>query len=284
MARRTENMLEAFKVSREQAIEAQKEAQKEAERQSLRDAMPQPSESVASRIVRSLPGIKKVEEGGAKPVVPGAASGSKTGVQPDPARALVDYDAGGARALPSSSLVKEFEGRIPMSPWTLIGFSVTLAALSFVLGWQLSARVDRSPKPVLDAGPEGAGLGRLPDPSALPGQIPGQVAAEADPVRPNPADLAFADPSNHYTLVVDQHNDNRLGRERAVAQYQYLAAQGFPVVQPQLRGDVIYLLVGASPDREQLSKLTAELHALPYPGSTNRTFSSAYTERIENFF
>ncbi len=296
MARRTENMLEAFKVSREQAIEATRQALE-----------PQP-ETMGQKLRRSLPkgwkpGGSKEDEGsqgpvgpegqvsapaeqpagspalrGANPVPVGTAMAQGLGVQPGPARSLVDYSDHG------NTTVQDFEGRIPMSPWTLIGFSVTLALLSFVLGWQLGMRGDREAK-APDNGPlQGSLAGQLPDPAALPGRddVPLQAAPLED--QAGLADLAFEDPSNHYTLVVDQFNDNRKGRERAIAQYRYLNAQGFPVMQPRLRGDVVYILVGAAPERGNLAELLVQLQALPYPGSQDRTFSNSYQERIENFF
>jgi len=263
MARRNDHMLEAFQVSREQAIAAQ------------REALAPPAESIGQRLQRSLG--RKPEEPLAK--APNAPSQPTPGrfpaaAQPSTPRPLVDYS--------SPSPLHEEETGLRVSPWTLLGFSVTLAGLSFVLGWQVG-RIGRvaAATPVARPASDGNGLQQLPDPGAWPGQ---PTPAVADEGTLDPADIAFQDPSNHYTLVVDQYNDNALGRERAIAHYLYLRGQGFPVVRPRLRGDVVYLLVGAAGDREALGSLLSQVQVLPYPGSQDRTFSTAYLERIEDFF
>ena len=240
MARRRENMLEAFKASREQAIQEQREA-----------LQPEPA-SVRERLQRSL--ARTGARTGSKATAPpgtsshgAAASGQgplpvvPSGVKPSPPRALVD---------PNSPDRKGGMG-LQLSPWVLVGYSLTLAILSFVLGWQLGGRQAAPTTPeVVHAGVAPADPIALPD----PGQLPEGEGAWQEP-EPTPdgeagavltaADIAFEDPSNMYTLVIDQFNNNATGKERVGTLYHYLQGQGFPVIRPRLRGSVIYLLVGA---------------------------------------
>lgn len=286
MARRRQNMLEAFKVSRDQAIQAQREAAKEARRESD----PGDAFSVRERLQRTWnrasgrsDGTVQVNPQGQPPQTAPRSAGTSPlpvvpggPVQPSPPRALVD---------PNSPNRKGGMG-LELSPWVLVGYSLTLALLSFVLGWQLGERsAAPAEAPVVTAGfttptPQG-----LPDPGQLPEQgtlgTQGGGSAEA---QWSAADIAFEDPTNMYTLVIDQFNDNPTGRERVGVMYRYLQGQGFPVIQPRLRDDVIYLLVGAAPEDSDLSALLRELKALPVPGSKERTFQSAYSCRIDSFF
>ncbi len=292
MARRRGNMLEAFQVSREKSLQAQKAAEQAVQRDVL---VPSP-ETVAQRLKRKARGLSgaptpEPDSDGLLAVdlqepLPGA-SGMDVGKSP--ARSMVDFPD------PDAAQVKrqlEKSITLQMGPLGLLATALAMILIAFWGGYRIGER--HGTNNAMAA--EGAGIQRaawmdrspvpqdLPDPGALPGDgdhnlgdlaLDGQVSA---------ADLAFEDPSNHFTLVVDQHNDNDLGWERALASYQYLQSQGLPAIYPRIRGDVVYLLVGASPDRSSLGDLLKQVQVLAYPGSPDRTFGTAYQERIENFF
>ncbi|MCP5020454.1 MAG: hypothetical protein GY930_01650 [bacterium] len=297
MARRRGNMLEAFQVSREKSLQAQMAAQKAMQRD---DLVPS-AETVAQRLKRKTKGLGGAAESEldseemprAQTQAPvQAPEAQDLGGVGSPARSVVDFPDPGTAAV-KRQLEKSIT--LQMGPLGLLASALAMILVAFWGGYRIGERqgsnnalagigtgveqpawMDRSPVPQ-----------DLPDPGALPGEggyAPGQTGDLAAEGQVSAADLAFEDPSNHFTLVVDQHNDNDLGWERAVASYQYLKAQGLPAVYPRIRGDVIYLLVGASPDRASQNELLKLVHALSYPGSQDRTFSTAYQERIENFF
>jgi len=285
-------MLEAFKASRDQTLQAE------------RDALnPEPA-SVRERLQRSLsrPGSKSEAEKalaaqveasrsassatGTLPVAPGGpASGpgsassaaSPSGAMPSKPQPLVD----------TSQPSEEPQG-VMLSPWFLIGYSLTLGVLAFVLGWQLGDRNgSHGDAGLAEAGIVNAGPKTLPNPAVLPNQVGFEDSTEAEATSesaPSVADLAFENPANRHTLVAESFNHHRQGRERAIAHYHYLKDQGFPVIKPRLKDNVIYLLVGAAPDEASLRALLRELKALQYPGSQGRTFSGAYGSPIHHVF
>ncbi|MCA9003400.1 MAG: hypothetical protein KDB61_15860, partial [Planctomycetes bacterium] len=207
-----------------------------------------------------------------------------------PARPVVDFPEPGAAAIK-----KELDKSITlaMGPLGLLASAFALVLISFWGGYRIGHRQGTEAGGGAPTAQNAAWMDLVPVPQELPNpgalsEVPAGAGPEASesagdwPV--TEADLAFENPGNHFTLVVDQHNDNDLGWGRALANYQYLISQGMPAVYPRTRGDVIYLLVGASPDRDSLDGLLKEMQGLPYPGSQDRTFSTAYRERIENFF
>ncbi len=293
MARRRGNMLEAFQVSREQSLQAQKAAEKTVQR----DAEESGSDSVAQRLQRKVKGLRNPAEPGSDGLVHVESKGlldlaeeSAPATKARSRRPVVDFPEPGA-----AEIKKELDRSITlaMGPLGLLASALALILISFwggyrigerhgsqgtvddgMAGTQQAAWMDLSPVPLPDPG-------AVPD-SGLDGAV-GDTGASMEGTY-NAADLAFEDPSNHFTLVVDQHSNNEAGLERAMASYQYLRSEGFPAIYPRERGAVVYLLVGAAPDDRSLDDLLKDLHSLAYPGSTNRTFSSAYQEKIENFF
>ncbi|MEZ5974862.1 MAG: hypothetical protein R3F33_13395 [Planctomycetota bacterium] len=261
MAKRRDVMLEAFKVTRDQAIEAERRAQ-----------AGEP-EGVGQRLTRSL---RQVTRG------LGAEAGLEDEPEAPPAILPVELRP---RVRPQAPAVDPTPAPAPkaeltVSPWVLLGFSVTLGLLAFTLGYQLGQIRGRAEVPAVAAAPQAQTPRALPDPGAVPAS-PDALAESGDP---SAFDAAFLDPANHFTIVVDQYNDNQAGRERAIRHYQYLLGQGFPVIQPRRRGDVVYLLVGATPGREDLEALHAKVVRTPYPGSQGRTFTSAYVTQIDLYF
>ncbi|MFT4648753.1 MAG: hypothetical protein ACI9X4_001985 [Glaciecola sp.] len=296
MARRRGNMLEAFQVSREKSLQAQRAAEKAEQRAELVPS----SDSVAQRLqrkVKGLTGLSHSEPGpdglvrveSKSPLDLPKTSNSGGGGRST--RPVVDFPEPGAAAIKH-----EFDKSITlaMGPLGLFVSALALITISFWGGYRIGERSGAA-----GAGAE-AGVGAqhaawmdlspipLPDPGAFAGMEEGvEDAGTADlgvEGQANAADLAFEDPRNVFTLVVDQHNDNELGRERALANYQYLRNNGLPAIYPRIRGDVVYLLVGAYPESHMLDDLLQKVHALPYPGGPNRTFSTAFHEKIDNFF
>lgn len=294
MARRRGNMLEAFQVSREKSLQAQKAAEKALQRDEL---VPSP-ETVAQRLKRKARGFGGApepeldSEGLLQVTTKEPAQAPELDGVRSSARSVVDFPDPEAAAV-KRQLEKSIT--LQMGPLGLFASALAMILVAFWGGYRIGERngTNNALAGVGTGAEQAAWMDLspvsqdLPDPGALPGEggyALDQAGDLAGEVQVSAADLAFEDPSNHFTLVVDQHNDNDLGWERAVASYQYLQAQGLPAVYPRIRGDVIYLLVGASPDRTSQDELLKQVHALAYPGSQDRTFSTAYQERIENFF
>ncbi|MBL4771803.1 MAG: hypothetical protein JKY61_11850 [Planctomycetes bacterium] len=301
MARRRGNMLEAFQVSREKSLQAQEAAEKASRRGAL---MPS-SESVAQRLSRKVKGLKSptgMEPGpdGLLHVESGVPANATVPGSPLK-RPVVDFPEPGAAAI-KQQLDKSIT--LQMGPGGLFVSALALITISFWGGYRIGERhgaegagpeqglaVQQAAWMDLAQVPQGASTYEapegLPDPGALLGGGSEMLAAAPGlgaEGQVSAADLAFEDPMNQFTLVVDQHNNNDSGWERALASYHYLQAQGLPAIYPRTRGDVVYLLVGATERRNSLDALLKEVHGLPYLGSQSRTFSMAYSERIENFF
>ncbi|MDF1837394.1 MAG: hypothetical protein P1V35_05985 [Planctomycetota bacterium] len=294
MARRRGNMLEAFQVSREKSLQAQRAAEKAVQR----EGEGLPNDSVAQRLQRKVKGLTGPAGSIAEAPAPVKTKGlldlaqdSAAATKARSARPVVDFPEPGAAAAK-----KELDRSITlaMGPVGLFVSALALITISFWGGYRIGER--HGSAGVTDDGTAGVQQAAwmdlsavpqdLPDPGAVPDLGP-QAVAGAETLADgtyNAADLAFEDPSNHFTLVVDQHSNNDVGWDRALASYQYLRSEGFPAIYPRERGAVVYLLVGAAPDGQALEALLKEVHSLAYPGSTSRTFSSAFQEKIENFF
>jgi hypothetical protein len=98
------------------------------------------------------------------------------------------------------------------------------------------------------------------------------------------ADRAFWSVKNAYSVRAIQYPRTTHGEKMAWQTYDYLKAQGLPVVTPLAKGDAILICVGAKPAMADLDKTHERLRELPgpQPDIDKRPFRSAYLVNIED--
>lgn len=117
----------------------------------------------------------------------------------------------------------------------------------------------------------GAGTQLTPRPT------PGQESADNSA---SPADLAFADPANRFTLLVFTADGTDFGRQMAAVNHDNLSAQGFAAVNPRERGGKVLLHVGAFASVAAAKKARGRVAAAPGPGGRQTPYSGAYVVNI----
>jgi hypothetical protein len=132
--------------------------------------------------------------------------------------------------------------------------------------------------------------GETPGAGTILRESPGSVAQNPDPVEANrkaaalstsPADRAFFEMTNRVTVRVAQYPNDEAGKKAALADRDYLRAEGYPVVQPVSLGRFLVLCVGAKPTKDELAKMLELVSKLPGPKSGRRTpFKDAYIDNI----
>lgn len=97
---------------------------------------------------------------------------------------------------------------------------------------------------------------------------------------------AFHDKANKYTVRVDSFDNNEAGQRRALKTALYLSELDFPAMAPILRGDDIFLCVGASPSTQDvdLLRMMRELKEIagPPPARRSKEFGDAYLDNIDH--
>lgn len=183
---------------------------------------------------------------------------------------------------------------LPLSTLKFLLLQAALLVLVFSIGYLAGqgSEPDR-------AAETGADAGRVDLDAPRGGSGGSPATASADPVtRPRPeeelaggggdeaestaADRAFQDPRNRQTLVVYTARDSSFGEQAAWRIYEYLAEQGYPVVQPKLWKGEIKVFVGAAPSRKALESLEARVRRDPGPSGT-QPFYDLYVDNISRF-
>ena len=98
------------------------------------------------------------------------------------------------------------------------------------------------------------------------------------------ADRAFWSTANKYSVRAIQYPRTDAGEKMAWQTYDYIGAQGLPVVTPLAKGDAILICVGARPTMADLATVHDRLRALPgpQPDIDRRPFRSAYLVNIDD--
>lgn len=125
--------------------------------------------------------------------------------------------------------------------------------------------------------PGGSGL-----PVAAPLTTQGPDEAGGPVQGSSPAEVAFMDPSNKYTVVVFTAENSDFGKNRAWAIHDYLVNQSYPVVHPHLWKGEVKIFVGAAPTTGGLADLEARLRKDLGPDGT-RPFYDAYVDNADRF-
>jgi hypothetical protein len=109
----------------------------------------------------------------------------------------------------------------------------------------------------------------------------GQRPGEASSVRAGTAaDAAFADPANRFTLLVFTANGTDFGREMASVNHANLGAQGFAVITPRERGGKWLLHVGAFGSFAAAEQVRTRVANAPGPEGRQTPYAGAYVVNI----
>jgi hypothetical protein len=175
-------------------------------------------------------------------------------------------------------------------------FQLVLLSLFFFMGRAsvAPARVAAAGVPELGARNEADALaralgtpvsGELRREGAAPSDAPVVEARSAETFAPRTAsDRAFWSTKNAYSVRAIQYPRTDHGEKMAWQTYDYLKAQGLPVVTPLAKGEAILICVGAKPAMAELEELHDRVRELPgpQPDIDRRPFRSAYLVNIED--
>jgi len=96
---------------------------------------------------------------------------------------------------------------------------------------------------------------------------------------------AFMDKENLVTLRVIYYDDDEQGQRRAYETAKHLEEMGFPVVNPIVKGDYVYVCVGAAPSKSDpdLMRYQRELQLVPGPKPYGKPgdYASAFYSNID---
>ena len=96
---------------------------------------------------------------------------------------------------------------------------------------------------------------------------------------------AFMDKANMVTLRVIYYGDDEQGQRRAYQTAMHLEEMGFPVVNPIVKGDYVYVCVGAAPSKSDpdLMRYQRELQLVPGPKPYGKPgdYASAFPYNID---
>ncbi|MCP3914940.1 MAG: hypothetical protein GY711_05255 [bacterium] len=250
MARRRQNMLEAFKVS---ADKARAERAARAEGESEAPPTPPPAD----------PDQRPVQSRRPKPLETGASSGLS-----------LPIGAGAFLVLQALLLfVVFFMGRLSVQSTVEAGEGD---------GERGGGAVDLDPRRSSDASLEPRSTRRNGHEDSVGGE-PGPSGTQPDPSAPNPADAAFLAPQNKFTVLVCTYDDTEYGRDRAWETFQHLGSLGFAAVTPRRQGGRLFLFVGASDSYQKLAELEKELKSASGPSGQRQPFRDAYRVNIDDY-
>ncbi|MDP6387289.1 MAG: hypothetical protein QGI93_13920 [Planctomycetota bacterium] len=118
-------------------------------------------------------------------------------------------------------------------------------------------------------------------PAAGPGGASGQQLGGASATKAgSPADAAFADPANRFTLLVFTADGTDFGWEMAKVNHANLSAQGFAVIEPRERGGKVLLHVGAFGSFAAAEQVRTKVADAPGPDGKQTPYAGAYVVNI----
>jgi hypothetical protein len=176
-------------------------------------------------------------------------------------------------------------------------FSVLIIGAFFLGRWTagnddtVQAAPERITAPV-EVDMSSASVDEIDEPSALTGD---PVMGEAPAVEPmsEPASMSlmeqhtrdFMSTENMVTLRVIYYGDDEQGQRRAYQTALHLEDMGFPVVNPIVKGDYVYVCVGAAPSKndQELMRYQRELQLVPGPKPYGKPgdYASAFPYNID---
>ena len=118
-------------------------------------------------------------------------------------------------------------------------------------------------------------------PAAGPGGASGQQPGGASATKAgSPADAAFADPANRFTLLVFTADGTDFGWEMTKVNHANLSAQGFAVIEPRERGGKVLLHVGAFGSFAAAEQVRTKVADAPGPDGKQTPYAGAYVVNI----
>jgi hypothetical protein len=99
----------------------------------------------------------------------------------------------------------------------------------------------------------------------------------------SPADAAFMNLENKFTVRLAQYNNDEAGRRKAFETAEFLRKLAIPVASPIEKGKVVILAAGAKPSTGDLDGLLKVVRAQHGTGGQEKQlpFASAYIENID---
>jgi hypothetical protein len=121
---------------------------------------------------------------------------------------------------------------------------------------------------------------------------PAGAAQTPDPVEQNRKaaqlsnskhDQAFLDPQYRFTVRVAQYGNDEAGKKAALADRDYLRAEGLPVVQPYAIGRQLIVCVGYTKTLEEAREIVKFVSPLSGPKSGRKNpYKDAWVDNISN--
>jgi len=99
----------------------------------------------------------------------------------------------------------------------------------------------------------------------------------------SPADQAFMNPENRFTVRLAQYNNDAAGRAKAFETAEFLRKLAIPVVNPIEKGNAVILVAGAKPKTEDLASLLKTVQGQHGTGGQEKQlpFASAFIQNID---
>ena len=112
---------------------------------------------------------------------------------------------------------------------------------------------------------------------------PAEANIKAAALSTSQHDKDFLDPKNRFTVRVSVHPNDEAGKKAALADRDYLRAEGLPVVQPAVLDRSLVVCVGATATIPELDQILKYVAKLPGPkGSRKTPYQSAYVDNINH--
>ena len=199
---------------------------------------------------------------------------------------------------PAPSMKRKPKGGLPdVAPEVFaVTFSVLIIGAFFLGRWSAGGAVQAAPEttpasPAVVTQPAAVVSEPLPqrmNPSAperdiVPAPAPVNETASASPMELHTR--AFMDTENLVTLRVIYYGADEQGQRRAYQTAKHLEEMGFPVVTPIVKGDYVYVCVGAAPSKSdpELMRFQRELQLVPGPKPYGKPgdYASAFPYNID---
>ncbi len=284
MAKRRDNMLEAFRQSEESE---------------------QPTAEMLTPLGGPIEGASEGTGGAGEPFLPPEAD-------PFAAQEMREEDAfvsvatrGGALPQPDIVVPEMPDGgvHLPMGREAFVVLQVLALAIVFLLGrltagTVVSAQREDPGMALQDeqaAGSMAAGGARFQDDAyadsgyADGGYVEQEEAAEPPAAAPvglpeglTAAEEAFLDPRNRTTILAITLRDTADHEHLAWASYDLLTQRGFPAIQPRRKNDDLVVLVGAAPTMKEMDGILEQVRKTVGPDG-KLSYASAYRVNIEDF-
>ncbi|MBK7643609.1 MAG: hypothetical protein IPJ19_11290 [Planctomycetes bacterium] len=111
---------------------------------------------------------------------------------------------------------------------------------------------------------------------------PAQANRKAAQLSGSEHDTSFLDKKYKFTVRVAQYPNDSAGKKSAFSDYEYLRAEGLPVVKPFANGRLLVLCVGYKASVAELKDLVEFAQKLPGKAGQKYPFHSAWVDNIDH--